>query len=201
MESLLYLHQITLIVNSLHRTASLDPTLGIPFQAAPVRLGRRYTPPDWNHELGWTYTFQACPSNFMDCYFLDHSPCPKIDIFPPENPLLEPARYKDLRTLIEPLPAWYKAAVGYGVDKPDHSVGDTGALPATHVAYSYLFRPKYHIRREVQRRVERFHLDQDSCATMHVRRGDSGKCSSVAVPSLHLTGRTTAGISPISSQA
>jgi hypothetical protein len=51
-----------------------------PMQVGPLRLGYRYTPPLWGGTIGWLYTYQGCESNFLDCYFLDHSPCPSISL-------------------------------------------------------------------------------------------------------------------------
>eukprot|EP01041_Mallomonas_annulata_P007678 gene7678-15722_t len=85
----------------------------IPFQAAPVRLGVRAMAPIWDHTLGWSYTFGACSSNFLDCFFLDHSPCPKIDIDvnnPPVADSVDKKRFIQMNNM-EDAPLWYKDGV------------------------------------------------------------------------------------------
>ena len=152
--------------------------LETPFQAAPVKLGVRATPPIWDHTLGWSYTFQGCPSNFLDCFFMDHSPCPKVDFNMEDrtmNLLVDKRRYAEIRGRhIPSYPDWFDAATGVGVDRPDYAVGTYITDASYQVSYAYMFRPKYNVRREVQRRVDKFNLTQDSCSIMHVRRGDSG---------------------------
>eukprot|EP01041_Mallomonas_annulata_P006147 gene6147-12454_t len=166
---------------------ALSLTSPSPFQAAPVRLGVRATPPIWDHTLGWSYTFGACSSNFLDCFFLDHSPCPKIDIDVNDPPggvwmnasrLLEQDESSSSSLSLSSLemndsPRWLETAVGY---KESLSSGLT-----SHILYSYLFRPKYVIRKEIQRRVDSFRLrmnnnnkkvENERYVMMHVRRGD-----------------------------
>ncbi len=59
-----------------------------PLQAAPLTLGIRSSPPYFEGIQGWTYAYGGCASNFLDCYFLDHSPCPKIVFDTVEKPNL-----------------------------------------------------------------------------------------------------------------
>mmetsp|Transcript_32219 Transcript_32219/g.32845 ORF Transcript_32219/g.32845 Transcript_32219/m.32845 type:complete len:466 (-) Transcript_32219:29-1426(-) len=145
----------------------------VPFQAAPTRLGQRVTPPIWDFTLGWSYTFQACPSNFLDCFFLPHSPCPSIDIDitnPPRSVRVDASRLSESN--IESMPSGYKEAVGYDIDQPTFSIGTLDDEPATQTLYSYIFRPNYRVRRHVQQRVEMFDMGNEPYAVMHVRRGD-----------------------------
>jgi hypothetical protein len=151
----------------------------LPVQVSPCTLGRRATPPLWEGIQGWIYTFDACPSHFLDCYFLDHSPCPHIR-FDIENIGL--SGFNNSRRQLtdinqEAKPSWWSDAVGYPTDNiPDRSIQDLtqGGIPSRHVLYSYLFRPNYSLRRDVQIAMSEFLRDGDlsSCAVMHVRRGD-----------------------------
>lgn len=151
--------------------------VNIPFQAAPVRLGQRIIPPFWSDKLGWSYTYGACPSNFLDCLFLDHSPCPAIDVQIHDDPrggMVDHKRFEDYKFEIRDTFDWYNKAVGIGTDQPD-VIGLEGlhGKASVHIAYSYLFRPKYIMRKEVQRRVDTFSMEDALCSIMHVRRGDS----------------------------
>lgn len=152
-------------------------TLNIPYQVSPVRLGIRGVPPKWDHTLGWSYTYAGCESHFLDCFFLHHSPCPRIDIEPVEGPghnKVDKMRYKDRHVSVPGNAPWFANAVGMGhKDLPQHAVGELHGQPATHVFYSYIFRPNFRTRRDVNRRVEAFNIKPDSCTIMHVRRGDS----------------------------
>ena len=152
--------------------------LNTPFQAAPVRMGHRLIPPLWDGALGWSYTYGTCPSNFLDCVFLDHSPCPKINIEIEEGPgnaLANSSRWADINHAHMPDSIdWYHEAVAYKVDTPRQSVDGFLGMPAAQSVYAYLFRPRYFIRVEVNKRVEAFGMVPRSCAIMHVRRGDSG---------------------------
>eukprot|EP00607_Mallomonas_marina_P008561 CAMPEP_0182418214 /NCGR_PEP_ID=MMETSP1167-20130531/2698_1 /TAXON_ID=2988 /ORGANISM="Mallomonas Sp, Strain CCMP3275" /LENGTH=456 /DNA_ID=CAMNT_0024592313 /DNA_START=332 /DNA_END=1703 /DNA_ORIENTATION=- len=150
--------------------------LNQPFQLAPLRLNPRLTPPLWDGTIGWTYTFGACPSHFVDCVFIDHSPCPPINIevhHGPNNGYVDPNRKGDPIFNFEDNADWYREAVGSRWFVPRHAVGGlVFGLPARHVAYTYLFRPLYKIRQEVHRRVSHMSVEKDSCALIHVRRGD-----------------------------
>lgn len=59
---------------------------------------------------------------------------------------------------------------------PEESIQDFGdyhsEMPAFHSTYTYLLRPKYEVRAEIHRRVEKFDMGPAPCAAMHVRRGD-----------------------------
>ena len=97
----------------------LDPLrksihLNHPFQVAPVHLGVRVAPPIWDFTIGWSYTFQGCASNFLDCFFLDHSPCPQIDVDVEDVPqsVLDPNRWKDKHAYMQDDADWFKNAVG-----------------------------------------------------------------------------------------
>ena len=66
--------------------------------------------------------------------------------------------------------------LGYGTDQPEHSIGGfINGIPIRQVLYAYLFRPNYRVRQDVQKRVDKFDIERDTCTIMHVRRGDSGK--------------------------
>ena len=153
--------------------------LNIPFQAAPVKLGIRATSPIWNNVLGWSYSFQACPSNFLDCFFLDHSPCPYIEVDIEAGPghlKVDKDRFTDTigrRIDEKKVLLWYQKAVGMNSNDPIVTIGKFTGLPLQQVTYSYLFRPRYFVRKEIYKRVEAFDL-HENCSIMHVRRGDSG---------------------------
>lgn len=139
----------------------------------------------WEGVQGWTYAFGACKTSFLDCYFLDHSPCPKIrynlnekinqnslnmsrmHIPKPERPF-------------KMTPSWWLQAMGrprmgsqHTKHVPRSSIGDLSneATPSRMVFYSYLFRPNYFVRQQIAERVKKFGLE-GGCAAMHVRRGD-----------------------------
>lgn len=147
-----------------------------PYQVAPVRLGKRGVAPFWEGTVGWSYTFSGCPSNFLDCFFLAHSPCPAVQVDILDGPghlSVSPSRYKERPLFISGSEEWYAQAVGLHTDKPLHATGDYFGPTVSHVLYSYIFRPNYRLRREIQRRVDAFSLEPDTCSIMHVRRGDS----------------------------
>jgi hypothetical protein len=142
----------------------------------------------WKGVQGWTYAFEACKTNFLDCYFLDHSPCPKI-----RYNLNEPKNQKSLNTSRLKMPKsggnpsagqrplWWNQAVGVPKIRqknsiPKRSIRDMSneATPTRMVFYSYLFRPNYFVRRLVAKKVKAFDLvkKNEVCAAMHVRRGD-----------------------------
>eukprot|EP00607_Mallomonas_marina_P003626 CAMPEP_0182440272 /NCGR_PEP_ID=MMETSP1167-20130531/86954_1 /TAXON_ID=2988 /ORGANISM="Mallomonas Sp, Strain CCMP3275" /LENGTH=624 /DNA_ID=CAMNT_0024634177 /DNA_START=836 /DNA_END=2711 /DNA_ORIENTATION=- len=179
--------------------------LNIPLQVSPVRLLYRLAPPRWGNTVGWSYTYGGCASNFLDCFFLDHSPCPHIDVDISDQPALSQlpqSRREDSKIVIGKMsqwfkdltgykfdfplhaigtfksssnisPKWYREAVGYGKDKPRHAIGSLVDIPAEQVFYSYVFRPNYRVRQEIQKRVDAFNIQKDTCSIMHVRRGDS----------------------------
>ena len=144
---------------------------------------------------GWTYAFQACKSNFLDCYFLDHSSCPKIRTNVKED---ETVRVNESRFKMAPLvnmemrPEWWVPLVGTPSKYiPERSIRDLGmdSIPSRMAFYSYFFRPNYRVRHEIAQRVQRFDWGNmnmrgkveegkgereggDVCAAMHVRRGD-----------------------------
>ena len=149
-----------------------------PMQAAPFKLGFRATPPLWGGTIGWLYTFQGCESNFLDCYFLDHSPCPRINLDAASIPgaaNVDKSRFKP-----DPnsrpsgaYPQWWNKVMGLPKPTiPEHTIQDLHGFIATQVMYAYFFRPKYEIRRIIHERIQKFKLN-DECAVMHVRRGDS----------------------------
>jgi len=153
----------------------------IPVQAFPSTLGIRSTPPIWEGVQGWTYSFNACKSNFLDCYFLDHSPCPRItyNINDPKNKItvntsrlqMPPIANQEMR------PPWWVNLVGKPTDKiPERSIRDLSidSVPARMAFYSYFFRPNYQVRSHVYNKIQEFNLlgENDVCAAMHVRRGD-----------------------------
>lgn len=166
------------IINWFFKHAIMD---NMPMQVSPVRLGTRTVPPIWENIHAWTYTFQGCSSNFLDCYFLDHSPCPYI-VFDYDH--RNEASFNMSRTKAispdgsyEMRPPWWAKTVGSPSDLiPEKSIADLTqhAIPTAHSFYSYLFRPNYIVRQEVYRRVQAFNLDvsQETCAVLHVRRGD-----------------------------
>jgi hypothetical protein len=151
-----------------------------PFQVGPVQLGYRATPPLWEDTHGWTYSFGACPSSFLDCYFLEHSPCPRIrfDVRHRKNTAFNESRMADKILNAAPKePYWWQQAIGS--PQPSIPIDVTRSYfdyitdtPAFQTLYAYLFRPKYAVRREVHNRVEAFNLSSGPCAVMHVRRGD-----------------------------
>jgi hypothetical protein len=71
------------------------------------------------------------------------------------------------------LPSWWTTAMGTPHQKmPENTVLNLKDDHASQVFYSYLFRPKYFLRRQLELAVRSFALEQDSCAYMHIRRGD-----------------------------
>ena len=137
----------------------------------------------WYGVQGWTYAFEACKTNFLDCYFLDHSPCPKI-----RYNLLEKDNQKALNIsrlrmpkpahAFETSPSWWQRAMGRPKHRPinaipAHSIKDLAneATPSRMVFYSYFFRPNYFVRQQIMQRLKEFNL-VGTCAAMHVRRGD-----------------------------
>jgi hypothetical protein len=129
-----------------------------------------------------SYTYEGCSSHYLDCYFLDHSPCPKIhfDVINHKGqtnfdekrrqPLLSHSQYTSR-------PEWWSSTVGSAQPNiPDDTIMDYGSYrpesPGFHVLYTYFFRPRYEVRLEVHNRVEAFNYGQLPCAVMHVRRGD-----------------------------
>jgi hypothetical protein len=56
--------------------------------------------------------------------------------------------------------------------RPEHTIGQLNGKIAEQVLYTYFLRPKYAVRQLIHERVRAFKL-ADSCAVMHVRRGDS----------------------------
>jgi hypothetical protein len=152
-----------------------------PMQIGPVRYPYRKSFPAWNNQIGWSYTFGACQSNFLDCFFLDHSPCPAIlaDVW--NDPGLININQKSNRFIsnkpqnenYNTRPLWWKELVGTPtVNIPETMLYDLKGEIALHTAYSYFLRPKYNLRTLIHQKVDSFHLLQDSCAFMHVRRGD-----------------------------
>ena len=136
---------------------------------------------------GWTYTFGGCQSNFLDCFFLDHSPCPPVtlDVRELQQEDLTIFDFNSTRLKLADggkigfeMKGW-DDMVGKGTTEiPLRSIQDLwpSALPSRHVFYSYMFRPKYILRHSVYERLSRFNMKGDgipkSCATFHVRRGD-----------------------------
>ena len=149
-----------------------------PMQAAPFKLGYRHTPPLWGGTVGWLYTYQGCDSNFLDCYFLDHSPCPRIDMdvwSHPGKANVDKKRFKRSANNQGwgPHPEWWDKVMGKPTSTmPAHTIQDFNGLPAEQTMYSYFFRPKYEVRKTTHERIQEFDLSEQ-CAVMHVRRGDS----------------------------
>ena len=154
-----------------------------PIQAAPLKFGdKKIGGPDWSGQIGWTYTFQGCESNFLDCYFLPHSPCRTIMAHPNDvlkdefrfhgwkNSSFDGADYSNAGKW------WYdvfsSAIPEKGSVIPNQSVGSFFDLPAEQVFYSYMWRRQYFMRKYIHEKVESFNLNEE-CAAMHVRRGDS----------------------------
>jgi hypothetical protein len=140
-------------------------------------------PAVWEGVQGWTYAFDACKSNFLDCYFLDHSPCPKIHYNVRDNRnkiAFNRSRLEMPRVVnLEMRPKWWTPLVGGPSNViPERSIRDLdseGSVPSRMVFYSYFFRPNYFVRRSVHHRVKDFDMerkDGEVYAAMHVRRGD-----------------------------
>jgi hypothetical protein len=139
----------------------------------------------WEGTQGWTYAFGACKTNFLDCYFLDHSPCSKIRHNVKDTANKAVVTFNASRLQMPPLPnmqlrpKWWSPLVGRPSERvPERSIRDLdqASVPARMVFYSYLFRPNYFIRQLVEKKVKEFNfgggMDGEVCATMHVRRGD-----------------------------
>ena len=159
-----------------HILQAFQKCLGIfePLQAAPLKLEDRITPPLWGGTIGWQYTYNGCESNFLDCYFLDHSPCPRINLDVSYNPgvaNVDANRFEPNRSA-DASPEWWDRVMGTPTAAiPTHMIQNLYGLPAEQVVYTYFFRPKYEIRRIIHERMQRFRLINE-CAIMHVRRGD-----------------------------
>ena len=147
-----------------------------PMQAAPFKLGFRATPPIWGGTIGWLYTFQGCASNFLDCYFLDHSPCPRInlDVWSiPGVASVDRSRFKPHAKVLNTQSKWWDKVMGSPTaTTPAHTIQGINGLPSEHAMYTYFFRPNYGVRKIIHERIESFELNE-ACAVMHVRRGDS----------------------------
>lgn len=150
-----------------------------PMQAGPFRLGYRYTPPLWGGTIGWLYTYKGCSSNFLDCYFLEHSPCPQINMdtsIDPGKAIVDKKRFESSKPQNHgwsSKPAWWEKVMGpQSTGAPENTIRDLHGIPANHVMYSYFFRPKYDLRKIIHERMVKFKLESPS-AVMHVRRGDS----------------------------
>ena len=173
-----------------------------PVQMAPLRMGQqKLGGPAWEGSTGWTYTYGGCPSNFVDCYFLSHTPCPAITVDPyeilGENRSRVKAWYlpeisKVDEATFNGLDKWWHQVLGSETPQPGTeilraSVENHHGRPAEQVFYSYMWRPNYGLRKEVQRRVKNFDLNEP-CASMHVRRGDTvhhgGKTNTITVCSI-----------------
>lgn len=158
-----------------------------PVQTAPLRLGQpKFGGPDWQGQIGWTYTYGTCPSNFMDCYFIEHSPCPVVTVDPYDVLVFNRSRVRawnipgtrklDFDVFSRANKWWYdvmqtEPLSGGGAYIPNQSVGSYDNIAAEHTFYTYMWRPKYEVRKEIHRRVNDFNLTEN-CAAMHVRRGD-----------------------------
>ena len=87
--------------------------LNIPFQAAPLELGWRAVPPLWGGTVGWSYTYRGCASNFLDCFFLDHSPCPLVEVDPvAAKSVTVAARTRQPTAWMEDWAPWYSKLTG-----------------------------------------------------------------------------------------
>ena len=147
-----------------------------PFQIAPIAMHR----PGFNNSIGWHYTFGACKSNFLDCLFLPHSPCPRIalDLWQPGSARIEPARFHpDQRPRLLENPVWYGEALGlqngqhpYQLHK--HWLLGIQKVPSQQAIVAQFLRPQLGIREEIQRMSSSLPLQMGTCAAMHVRRGD-----------------------------
>lgn len=140
----------------------------------------------WEGVQGWTYAFGACKSNFLDCYFLDHSPCTKITHNLNDRRNSKVVQFNRSRLVmpevagLEMRPAWWAPLVGQPrSDVPERSIRDLdqeGSVPSRMVFYSYFFRPNYSLRRAVHQRVQDFGLAAGAgggaLTALHVRRGD-----------------------------
>jgi hypothetical protein len=158
----------------------------VPFQIAPLTLSQRSTPPLWGGVEGWIYTFEGCSSHFLDCYFLDHSPCPKIK-FDVERPGVSGfdsnrhyPRYGS-ESAYNSEPYWWRGLVGHGTaDIPERTILSYmyQYTHSGHLLYSYFFRPNYNLRRKIYEGMKAFNSKEvlggegNPCAVMHVRRGD-----------------------------
>lgn len=149
----------------------------------------------WEGQHGWTYTFGGCESDFLDCFFLDHSPCPPVvlDVRALNRSELDLFSFNSSRLLLADggkvgfelkgdANTWERLVGEGSALVPRRSIRDLwpDALPSRHVFYSYFFRPKYSLRRAVYERLSKFTENtrqlpggrHPSCATLHVRRGD-----------------------------
>ena len=147
-----------------------------PFQVFPVVLGYYRLMPMFAGIEGWTYTFGMCKSNFLDCVFLDNSPCPKIRYDVQERTGRSDLNRSRLRINGRPdvsRPSWFLQAFGDVTPvQPADIFRYFWDIPFTHAAQTYFSRPKYKFRMKIHKRVNRFDYGDMPCAVMHVRRGD-----------------------------
>ena len=147
-----------------------------PMQVSPFKLGRRFIPPFWSGTVGWKYTFEGCSSNFLDCYFLDHSPCPPIRLDVRNHPgkaRINKKRFDFGEWGASSNPKWWEKVMGKPTTTiPAQTVQNLQGLPAEQAIYAYFFRPKFEVRRIIHHRVQMFNLTEE-CTILHVRRGDS----------------------------
>lgn len=146
-----------------------------PLQIGPVRMSHRTSFPEWNNQIGWQYTFNSCNSNFLNCVFLNHSPCPHIvaDVWnDPGKIIMNTSRFISHSSSNLKLFWWEKLVGNVEIGLPMESVGELTSSIAQHVLYTYFVRPKYSLRKKVELSVIAFNLTQDTCVFMHIRRGD-----------------------------
>lgn len=153
-----------------------------PLQVAPLTLGEpKLGGPKWEGHQGWMYTYGGCPSNFLDCYYLPHSPCPdvKVDvgIMLKHNKSRCKGFFWDQRETYDKLgeknaQIWWNNVFFSEPNTPWKSVGMSWELPATQAFGTYAWRPNYNSRLEIHRRTDAFNM-KANCAAMHVRRSDS----------------------------
>lgn len=148
--------------------------LGIPMQIAPISLPDRKLPPVWTSVEGWMYTYGSCASHFLDCVYLDHSPCPPMvfDVERPGQATVDAARMNPRYGNEDQYhrdPDWWDAVMRFGVsdhgDRISPSVKERTIqqfryrfTPSGHVMYTYMFRPAFKVRHKVHQAVEAFNL-------------------------------------------
>ena len=146
-----------------------------PVQLAPVRLGKRTMPPIWEGVDSWPYMFQGCNhSNFVDCFFLDHSNCPRITFDPKNYPgksNFDKKRLEDHPSR-QVRPSWWSPTVGFpSKHTPEETIEDLFSYTAQHIFYTFFLRPNFRLRREVDEMFQKSPLKmKNKCAVLHVRR-------------------------------
>ena len=173
-----------------------------PYQAAPMTLGlKKSLLSDENlwdiGSQGWSYTYGKCKSNFLDCYFLSHSPCPTVQVDPYK--VLKKERRSRVRSWntkmgdndrnrIVKSNEWWSSVMHdeylshyknvykskeflQNLIEEIHFMKKITDFAPGHFFKTYMLRPNYELRKYVFEQKKMFNLNE-KCAVLHLRRGD-----------------------------